>query len=349
VSLLLGSLMFGSVALADGPDLPVPVGLLQLWGTVYDMDQDPQADASGIGDPEDDTGLKVKRARVGFQDTAGPLIYRLTLGVSAPYDGYNHEGEEIGIVDAVMGYRIAPSFVLQAGRSKVPFSRDQIIGAADLTFQERGLGAEYIVPDRALGVLGIGLFGPAKVQLGLFNSSSDLFGDDSAGKTAVLRAEAAIGERDTYAFWGGTGRGASVGFGLSGLWTDDVTTRTFAAGGDVLFRVRGLAMMIDGSWAKVAPFDSTEGVPGVLADTTRMAITTQISYSIGIVEPAVRFSGYDDSSLGQYGHILAGVVLHGGTNPAGYDRFRVGAGYELRLEEQVIPNDTVRLWTQVKF
>lgn len=342
-------LLLSSLALADGPNAPTPVGLLQLWGTVYDMDQDPQADASGIGDPEDDAGLKVKRARVGFQDTAGPLMYRLTLGVSAPYDGFNHEGEEIGIVDAVMGYRVAPSFVLQAGRSKIPFSRDQMMGAADLTFQERGLGAEYIVPDRALGAVAIGIFGDFKAQLGVFNSSTDLFGDDSQGKTAILRAETSLGERDTYAFWGGPGRGASLGFGASGLWTDDVTTRTFAAGGDVLLRVRGLAMMLDGSWSKVSPFDSTEGTPGVFAPTTRLAVTTQVSYSVGIIEPAIRFSGYDDSSLGKYGHVLAGVVVHGGTNTAGYDRFRLGAGYEMRLEEQGIPNDTVRLWTQVKF
>lgn len=330
-------------------DIPRPVGILQLWGTVYDFDQDPQADASGIGDPEDDAGIKVKRLRLGFQDMNGPLVYRLTVGLSSPFDGYNAGEEDIQVIDAVAGYQVAPWFTVQMGRSKVPFSRDQIMGASDLTFQERGLGAEYIVPDRALGVVAVGNFKPAKVQVGLFNSGNDLFGDNNPGKTVVARAEASLGERDTYAFWGGPGKGASVGFGASGLWTDDLSTRTFAAGADVLFRVAGLAMMVDGSWAMVSPMNTDIAEPGVLTPTTRLSLTTQASYTfLGILEPSVRFTAYSDESLGKYGQLLAGLVLHGGTNLVGYDRFRIGAGYVLRLEEQKFPNDTVRIWTQVR-
>lgn len=335
----------------EGPavDIPRPVGLLQLWGTVYDFDQDPQADASGIGDPEDDPGIKVKRLRIGFQDMNGPLIYRLTIGLSSPYDGYNPGEEDVQVIDAVAGYQVAPWFTVQMGRSKVPFSRDQIMGASDLTFQERGLGAEYLVPDRALGVVAVGNFKPVKVQLGLFNSGNDIFGDNNPGKTVVARAEAAFGERDTYAFWGGNGKGPSVGFGASGLWTDDVSTRTFAAGADVLFRVQGLALIVDGTWAQVSPMNTDIAEPGVLAPTTRLALTTQASYTfLGILEPSVRFTAYSDEALGKYGQFLGGIVLHGGTNLGGYDRFRIGAGYVLRLEEQKLPNDTVRIWTQVR-
>ena len=330
------------------PDIPHPVGLLQVWGTLYDMDQDKQADASGIGDAEDDPGVKVKQLKVGLADSNGPLLYRITVGISAPYDGYNHGEQSVQVEDAVMGYQIAPWFTLQAGRAKLPFSRDQLMSTADLTFQERGLGSEYVVPDRQLGVLGTGLFGPAKVQLGLFNAGGDLFGDDHPGKTVVARGEASFGERDTYAFWGGPGKGPSVGFGASGLMSDEVSTRTFAAGADVLFRVRGLAMLVDGAWEQESPMRSEIDTPGVLSPTTRLALTSQLSYSLGIVEPSIRFTMLNDSALGNYQQGMAGVVLHGGTNLAGYDKFRLGVGYVLRLEEQKIPNDTVRMWAQVR-
>lgn len=348
---MLLSLLVVSALAEDGPtpDMPHPVGLLQLWGTVYDQDQDVQADPTGVGDVEDDPGIKVKEMRFGLQDSNGPLIYRISVGVSSPYDGYEAGSEGVEVVDAVMGYQIAHWFALQAGMSKVPFSRDHIMGAADLTFQERGIGSEYIAPERAMGVVGIGMAKHAKVQLGLFNSSESLYGDDSKGKTLVLRAEGDIGERDTYAFWGGPGRGAAVGVGGGGFWTDDISTRTFGANADLLFRVKGLAVMVDGAWSSISPLDTQVEAPGVLSDTTRTALTAQASYSFGIIEPSLRFSNYNDTGLGNYNQVMAGVVLHGGTNLANYDRFRVGAGYVLRLEEQDIPNDTVRMWTQVRF
>ena len=33
--------------------------LVQVWGTVYDQDEDPMADPATYGDPEDDVGFKV--------------------------------------------------------------------------------------------------------------------------------------------------------------------------------------------------------------------------------------------------------------------------------------------------
>ncbi len=63
------------------------------------MDQDPQADGSGYGDPEDDVGFKVRRARIGIagilddvpiegftKDDVRPS-YSVELGYSAPFDG----------------------------------------------------------------------------------------------------------------------------------------------------------------------------------------------------------------------------------------------------------------------
>ena len=65
---------------------PQPYALLQLWVTAYDMDQDPQADPASYGDPEDDIGVKVRRARLGFEGSADRLRYGLVFGTSSPYD-----------------------------------------------------------------------------------------------------------------------------------------------------------------------------------------------------------------------------------------------------------------------
>ena len=46
----------------SAPYAPTPVGLLQVWGTVWDQDVEPSTDPASYGDPEDDIGFKVRRA-----------------------------------------------------------------------------------------------------------------------------------------------------------------------------------------------------------------------------------------------------------------------------------------------
>lgn len=320
-----------------------PVLLLQLWGTAWDQDADVQADSTGIGDIEDDPGVKLKRFRLGFAGQHDALSYRLVAGLSAPYDGLETPDESVEVVDALMSYRVVKGLSLQAGRAKVPFSRDQIMSTAELTFQEKGFVAEYIAPDRALGFLVIGQGAGVRGQVGVFNSGGSLFGDDNAGKTYVGRVEYTLGQRDVYSFYG-KGEGLGLGIGAGGFMTDDVGIRTTAAGGDVMLRVAGLGLLVDGAWSTLSPDDTDVVVPGVFAETTRTAITTQVSYALGVWEPAVRFSGYNDSTLGQYGQILGGLVWHGND-----DVLRVGGGYVHRLEEGNLPNSTIRLWTQMSF
>ena len=62
----------------------------------------------------------------------------------------------------------------------------------------------------------------------------------------------------------------------------------------------------------------------------------------------MKVSFYEDSSVGGYTNLLGGVVWHGGMDERGRDRVRIGAGYVLRLEEDAIANDSVRLWAQVR-
>ena len=62
----------------------------------------------------------------------------------------------------------------------------------------------------------------------------------------------------------------------------------------------------------------------------------------------MKVSLYEDSAIGGYTTLLGGVVWHGALDDARRDRVRIGAGYQLRLEESAIDNDTVRVWAQVR-
>lgn len=323
-----------------------PVGLLQVWGTAWDMDQDPVADATGIGDPEDDVGFKVKRFRLGLRGAESGVDWALVVGTTAPYDGFDDEAAELELIDAHLGYARG-GFGAQVGRDEVPFSRDRMMGSAEQAFQERGMIAEHIAPGRELGATVWGEKFGAKITLGVFNSGGDLFGDDNLGKTLLGRVEYGYGDANLYETWGGP---RSLGFGVGGgaFYTDDVATSTLAFGADAILRVSGLTVMVDAALATVSPTNTTLDVPGVWDETTRRGLTGHIGYGIGAFEPAVKISLYEDSAIGGYNNVLAGVIWHGALDEKRRDRVRIGAGYALRLEEDAIANDTVRVWAQVR-
>lgn len=320
-----------------------PVALLQLWGTAYDMDRDPQADATGYGDPEDDPGLKVKRARLGLRASAGDFTARLVGGASAAYDAWDEDHGDFALYEASIQWE-RKWFAVEGGLQPVPFSRDNLMPSGELTFEERGIAAEHLADERGMGLVaraqGAGVTG----QLGVFNSGFMPFGDDNVGKTLVARAEYLLGDRDTYALWGGK-EGFGLGVGASGLYEGDVATRTIAASGDVVVRGGPVSALVEGAWATVSPTATDVASPDVWDPTTRVGVTGEVNVGIGRFQPAARVSWYSDSALGDWTQVLGGVVAHVG--PKGMpDLVRVGAGYVLRLESDPIPNDTVRLWGQ---
>lgn len=346
------ALVSASTAQAEPPPAPpgggaglVPLGLLQLWGTAYDMDADPQQDATGYGDPEDDAGVKLKRAWLGVAWRADGLDAELVAGVSAPFDGLDARNGSFGIYEARVGWA-GERLGVDAGRFKVPYSRDALVSSSQLTFEERGVDTEHMAPLEAMGVTGDVRAAGFKGTVGVFNSGTELFGDDNWGKTFVGRAEYTVGERDVYRTWGPRGEGFALGLGAGGFYTMDVATHTWAVGADALLRAGDLAVLVDGKYARVTPGDASVDVPGVWEPTTRLGLTGQVSWTFGSFEPAARASVYQDDTVGTYTHVLLGGVWHA-TVAGRPDVVRLGAGYQLRLESgAAIPNDTARLWLQ---
>jgi hypothetical protein len=314
-----------------------------VWLTVYDMDTDVQADATGYGDPEDDPGLKFKRLRLGVAGNGKKWDYAFVIGNDAPYDGLEAHQEAVQVLDAFVTAEPVRGFTIRTGKQKVPFSRDQMMAASELTFTERGIGSEHIAPDRDLGlVFAYGKKG-GRISAGAFNAGGDLFGDETTGKTFVGRLEWDTGKASTYRTWGDR-KEFGLGLGANGFYTMGVATSQWAAGGDAMLRVKGFSLLVDGAFSHLAPTNTDIESSEVFADTDRWGLTTQASYQIKTLEPALRFSTFNDSALGQYMQVLAGGEWH-----AADDHIRVGAGYELRLEgEDAYDNDTARLWAQFR-
>ncbi len=320
-----------------------PSALLQIWLTAYDMDANAQADSSGYGDPEDDEGLKIKRFRVGIGGDIKRWKYKLSVGSSAPYDGFAEEREPIEVVDAWLAVVPVRGVKIQAGQSKLPFSRDQMMAAGELVFTERGIGSEHIVPDRSLGLVASFARAGGKLTLGGFNAAGDLFGDTARGKTMVGRLEWDVGKADTYKTWGDR-KQFGLGVGANAYYTVGEATDTWAAGGDAMLRVAALSLLVDGAFSQVSPTATDVASPEVWEETDRWGLTGQVSYQVGAFEPAARFSMFSDSTIGDYSHVLVGGEWH-----TAEDHVRVGAGYELRLEgADAVDNDTARLWAQVR-
>ncbi len=319
-----------------------PVAMAQVWVTAYDMDTDAQADATGYGDPEDDPGVKLKRLRLGLTGETHKWNYRLVIGTAAPYDGLERGEEDLGVVDAWIGVQPAKGLDIRVGQDKVPFSRDQLMGAGELVFTERGIGSEHIAPDRSLGLsLAYGM-GGGKLTAGAYNAGGDLFGDEANGKTVAGRLEWDIGKANTYQTWGDKDA-FGIGIGGNGFYTMGVATDTWAAGGDIMVRAKGLSLLVDGAVSHITPTNTDIDSSEVFAETDRMGLTAQLSYQVRAFEPAVRYSMFNDSTLGDYKQVLIGGEWH-----TAEDHVRIGAGYQLRLEEPAVDNDTARLWAQFR-
>jgi hypothetical protein len=353
-------------AIAGEPMEISPIVQLQLWGTAYDQDESLQADPAGYGDPEHDTGFSLRRARIGFEGHKGNLDFQLDLGYSSPYDSViaSQQGnaERFGLVNAFArgSWLIGPGTGrVSFGLVRVPFSRERIMASRELTFQDRSVSTTWMAPDQTLGVLfdyelPVGL----RAQAGVYNSGGGLSGDSFNGMMAAGRIEYARG--DTYRTYG-EADGVDLGIGSSAFYRDAMATRTFGAEVDALVRVWRFSLFGEALFNSIWPARSTVNLPDALDPTERLGITAQLSYwqplekegKPAVFRRAIEFSGqfssFDDNrALSNNGDV---AIVHGGFTLRNLvEGVDVGAGYIHRAElgGRVIPNDTVRVWGQLR-
>jgi len=344
-----------------------PLVQLQMWGTGYDQDQADQADGAGYGDPEHDVGFNLRRARVGLEGHKGALDFQLDFGLSAPYDAVRADGRpspRFAFANAfARGTVVAGPGTGRAsfGVVRVPFTRERLMSSRELTFQERAVGIAWIGPSQDLGVLldyelDVGL----RAQAGVYNGGGNVFGDDNGGLLVAGRLEYARG--DTYRTYGEAEDGIDLGVGVAGYWNDDVATDEVAAELDALVRIYRLTILVEAATRFISPGDSSIDLPDAFDPTQQLGLTGQVSYWIPIgedvgtpaarsaIEAAARVGTFDDNmALSDNGDVL---ILHAGATwrnvTGGVD---MGAGFIHREElgGRGIPNDTVRIWGQLRW
>jgi hypothetical protein len=339
-----------SAALAEEPEGPTarPVGLLQVWGTLYDQDTNPQADPPGYGDPEDDMGFKVRRARVGLEGEVGRNIgYEVVFGAASPYDAWDPTPRQIGLVDAKLSYG-ARGFRVAAGQQKVPFSREALVSISEVVFGERSVATEHMAPGREVGLVAGYRASGFLVRAGAFNGNANFQGDDNTGMLWAGRAEWSQGKGENVYSTFGRVEKPVVGFAANAFYNQDLGVSTFAWGGDLILRVDGFALLVEGNLATISPTNADIVSPDVLVETSRMGVTGQAGYSYRGFEPAVRMSLYDDNRSaednGDVLEMLGGVTWH-----LARDRARFGLAYVYRgeLGGRELLNDTLRLTGQL--
>lgn len=339
------------VASASAQELK-PVLLGQIWTTVYDMDLDPQADPTGYGDPEDDIGFKVRRARAGFVGSWERLDYSVVVGMSAGADPIlGAATEAVELVDAFVGYTWGQPASLavnvSGGVVRVPFGRENLMSVGQLPFQERTVQSNHLGPFREAGVLGDLQHGGLRLRVGAFNGDGSYLGDRDPGLLLASRAEYTLGSGDPYRTYGIV-EGFTLGVAGDFMWNPEYATTTTSFGGDVIARAGGLTVLVEGHGQRIVPTGTDIEAPGVLDPTLRWGGFAQVGYALGMWEPVARVELFDDNTAAtDNGDVALGTF--GVTGHLLEDHLRLGGGYVLRLERggQSLPNDTVRLWAQV--
>jgi hypothetical protein len=351
LTLALPGAAFADAAVAEGgPDFFEPVMLGQLWITAWDQDRDPQADPAGYGDPEDDPGFKIRRARLGAQGDLGKGFgYEVVFGAESPYDVWSEGDTDIQLVDANVGWKKG-AFGVTVGQQKVPYSLEQLMSAGELIYTERAVATAHMAPGRETGLMADYSWKGLGVQAGLFNGSGSFLGDDNIGFLSAGRLSYTLGSAEAARKTWGKVDGLVLSAGANGYYNDDLSTGTLCLGGDVLVRAAGLAVLLEGHHANLKPTHTDVAAPDVLDGTPRLGLTGQVGYSLGAFENAVRFSLFDDNTEvednGDVWELYGGTTVH-----LIDDHARLGVGYIHRHEMagQTLPNETIRLWVQGKY
>lgn len=337
-----------------------PYVMGQVWTTLYDQDVSAQADSAGYGDPEDDPGFKLRRARLGIirapelgaspQERVG---FSIIVGMSSGADPIIAiQPGELALIDANMSFAATEDLTLSTGLVKVPWGRENQFSSLQLPFQERAIQSNHLVSLREVGAVAA-WEGPKGIRLsgGAFNGNGSLVGDTDPLLLFAGRAEwANKGQHRRALRTFGTVDSPVIGVGLDVAYNDQAAINKLVVGGDFIVRVQGLAVMAEGHFAQITPDGGVEQ-PGVLAETNRIGAYAQAGYSLGERwEPVVRWELWDEDTArednGDLMFVTAGVTGH-----FLEDALRVGGGYVLRSEQggASVPNDTARLWFQYQY
>ena len=143
--------------------------LIQVQGAFYAGDQI----ARTFGDPIDQEGFRVRRARLGF---SGRLVKDFSYYIAVDLKdaaGISGDSGDPGneILDARILWDRFSWLNISAGVDRVPFSTFSLQSSARLVLIERPLSTLELAPDRRVGLSLLGSVGPLHYALGVYNGS----------------------------------------------------------------------------------------------------------------------------------------------------------------------------------
>lgn len=349
---LLLPLVVGTPSARAGDTLDLDPKLqVQTWATLWDQDEDPQADPGGYGDPEDDPGFGVRRARLGLGGEYNILRFNVLVGSSRPYDSVSDDIPPLQLIEAWAGVRkdwgALGALSATMGSHGLPYSREAQMSSNDLVFQERSVNVNWLASTRDLGVSAAYEWRWFKLTAGLFNGNGTWFGDIDPGLLYVARLDFELGGDSMIT----KADDSALGIGAAYLHEDEIATKRDGVNVDLLARYHGVSLLLEGNMTTLRPTEDPVVVaPTIPEKTVQMGASAQLSWFVrlplGGLEPAARFAWFDDATHlkdnGDVAIIDAGVSWR---DPLpGLD---IGAGFIHRAELQgrAIDNDTIRLWT----
>ena len=158
---------------------------------------------------------------------------------------------------------------------------------------------------------------------------------------------------DAYRTWSVAREGA-LGFGLAAQQNQQLATASSGLNADMLARWRGWCVQAEFQTDTTEPTDTLSGPAAVSATTQRVGYMAQLSHFLLVgersgLEIGARFATLDDATQREdLGDVW---TVHGGLTWREVLPFvDVGLGYIARGEPSSAdrPNDSVRLWTQLR-
>ena len=192
-----------------------------------------------------------------------------------------------------------------------------------------------------------------RARAGVFNGNNNILGDDNYGLLYAGRLE--FGRGQQYISFDPKG-GTHGGLALNAMYNDDVATSELKLSADGTLLIGPINIMGEYTFNQA----SSPPIPRWLPPTSSMRRTSGAAYvqvsgliktgNVGHLELGVRGEIFDDNTKLDDNGDLA-IVYVGATWRDPLPSVDLGIGYIHReeLHGTTVPNDTVRVWTQVRF
>ena len=294
------------------------------------------------------TAFDLFHARLSASGTAGLGVEYLVR------TGFDPDDRDVSLLDARLTIPVRPELRIAAGQFKAPFSREALIGPAELQFAERAQGPAAMAPLRQVGVQLSGelLDRRLRYRAGLFNGEGRTAENPDglmlyAGRVEFSRLGGDVQFYDelnvtvggSAAFADESGRDVTDAGPFRAPITDAGSFRgeRLLLGADLEVGYRGVFLAgeyVRGEYDPEPLIDGSTGAPTQVAE----GVSVEGGYKLwgGLVDLIGRVDSFDPPAAGRRDFLVLGANVYPGLDA------RLGLQWAARLDESTAPpNDGV--------